>query len=292
MRFFELANQAGIEKKDHQQALEYVKKQGFDIKNTLSSIDDNPAIGDWVHANAAAIIAYVNSAQAKIDAEAKKRPLTGAVAKNKKKAAPAAKAKSAAPEKPAPAAAAKPAAPAPVPTAPAAKVVAKPAPSPTVPTPKPVKRPTPVPPKKKAEQRRISFPMPAPIRVDVPEQNGGLVIESAKSNGGVSDVNSGSQKHKRADFKILTRPELPAIFASGESEYTRSIRSSGPAKRPQGRGQQFQGGKGKRFKGKGHHGSAAPQPRDPNAKAELEPTMSLRNLSEALGVKLNDIMGF
>ncbi|MBP5233662.1 MAG: translation initiation factor IF-2, partial [Planctomycetes bacterium] len=50
--------------------------------------------------------------------------------------------------------------------------------------------------------------------------------------------------------------------------------------------------KGKRFKGKGHHGAAAPQPRDPNAKAELEPTMSLRNLSEALGVKLNDIMGF
>lgn len=96
-------------------------------------------------------------------------------------------------------------------------------------------------------------------------------------------------KLKRADFKgTLTRPDLPAIFSSMDSEYTRSIRSTGSRSRG---GSRSQGGAMRRKGGKRGQASVT-LPRDPNALAELNKAMSLRDLSVALGVKLNSIMSF
>ena len=292
MRFFELATQIGVDKKDNNAFMEFARSSGFEIKNNLAVVEDG--LLDWATKNRDAILARVKDAPA--PAPAKKRPLTGAVAKSRKKAEEKAAAEKAKKEETAPAAAKAPAPKAEPKEKPAEKAP-KTAPAPKA-KPEQVRKPAPAPqtkkaapqPKKPAPQpRRIAFPMPEPKRVDVPGQTG-FVIENAAS-APANDINSVSQKHKRADFKILSRPELPAIFASGEGEYTRSVRSSGGGKRPQGRGQQQnQHGKGKKFKGKNFPTTVIT--RDPDAKAVLDTAMTLRNLSEALGVKLNSIMAF
>lgn len=143
---------------------------------------------------------------------------------------------------------------------------------------------------KKAQAKEIKISRPV-VQAPSTQTGPGLVIEDAKS--GTQQQNVSLHKYKQADFKgTLSRPELPPIFSSMDSEYTRSIRSTGGHSR--GRG--AKGGSGasgfSRRKG-GRRGQAAPSlPRDPNAISELSKAMSVRDLSVALGIKLNAIISY
>ena len=108
-------------------------------------------------------------------------------------------------------------------------------------------------------------------------------------------------KFKRADFKgQMSKPELPAIFAAMDSEYTRSIRSTGSRKRSGGRGRgSGKSGVGQGIRSGGKQGGK--RGRNKNSKKvqpEVTQTpqvfsgMSMRDLSAAFGVKLNQILGF
>lgn len=117
-----------------------------------------------------------------------------------------------------------------------------------------------------------------------------------------SEVNKDAHtthKFKRADFKgQMAKPELPAIFAAMDSEYTRSIRSTGSRKRPGGRGR----GSGKSGVGQGisggKNGGRRGGKNNKKQQPEVQQTpqvfagMSMRDLSAAFGVKINLILGF
>ncbi|MDR1611201.1 MAG: translation initiation factor IF-2 [Planctomycetota bacterium] len=93
-------------------------------------------------------------------------------------------------------------------------------------------------------------------------------------------------KHKRADFKSKRiQHELPASFAEMDNDFTRSITGGGRrrSKRPV-RRNTMRRSRTRRI--------AGPQRRDPGQAAKVYLGMTLRDLSVALGVKLQDILGF
>ena len=115
------------------------------------------------------------------------------------------------------------------------------------------------------------------------------------------DAGGTVHKFKRADFKgQMSKPELPAIFAAMDSEYTRSIRSTGSRKRPGGRGRGTKSGVGQGIGGGGRQGGKRGGRNKNFKKAQPEvtqtpqvfPGMSMRDLSAAFGVKVNLILGF
>ncbi len=132
----------------------------------------------------------------------------------------------------------------------------------------------------------------------------GRIDNNAKSevvldNTEVNKDAHGTHKFKRADFKgQMAKPELPAIFAAMDSEYTRSIRSTGSRKRQGGRGR----GTGKSGVGQGISGGKNGGRRGGRNKKKPQPEvqqtpqvfagMSMRDLSAAFGVKINQILGF
>ncbi len=107
-----------------------------------------------------------------------------------------------------------------------------------------------------------------------------------------SDKAHTGEKHKRADFKQQRKiAELPPMFANLDAEYTRSIRGGGAsAGRRRGTGSRGAGTRGRSRNKKSRFASNAPRERDPNQVAEVAAGMTLRELSVALGVKLNEII--
>jgi len=98
------------------------------------------------------------------------------------------------------------------------------------------------------------------------------------------------QKHRRADFRSLRVPrELPAIFADIESDYAiRSITGGGVRRRAAPRG----AGRSTAARPQRRAGAPAKSERDPNAVITLNSGMTIRELSHALGIKLNEIIDY
>ncbi len=93
-------------------------------------------------------------------------------------------------------------------------------------------------------------------------------------------------KHKRADFKSKrTQHELPASFAEIDNEFTRSL--AGGGRRRGGRGQRRNVGRRSRTRR-----IVNPIPRAADQEAVVRLGMTLRDLSVALGVKLQEILGY
>ncbi len=98
-----------------------------------------------------------------------------------------------------------------------------------------------------------------------------------------------SHKHKRADFRSRAQKvELPATFAELDGGYPRSIAGGGGGRR---RGGRRGRGRGRRPRTRRVTRSVTRE-RDPNAVATITPGMTPRELSVALGVKMNDILGY
>ncbi len=137
------------------------------------------------------------------------------------------------------------------------------------------------------------------------EQNVKKKLKNGKSKAEVlidesEEVNEShpTHKYKRADFKgQMSRPELPAIFAAMDSEYTRSIRSAGGRKKP-GKGKAKQSGVGQGISGGKTRGKkgAKGQLKKPQPEVTQIPQvfvgMSMRDLSAAFGIKINQILAF
>ncbi|GHV19992.1 hypothetical protein AGMMS49959_06370 [Planctomycetales bacterium] len=259
MRLFELATQIGIEKNDLNQFLEAAREAGFEIKNSLAVVGDD--VENWATQNRAAIAKKVAEQSAAVAAQTK--------AANEKRIAIVKKPKKNAPRPVADKEAKTP--PKAAPVKPTAKIV-------------PPKK-SPVPPRPK------SMPVTPPRSVYIPPKLGTVTItqDEAKTN----EINAAGFKHKRADFKTLVRPELPALFSANEGEYTRSLRASAaPARRAQPQQQQQRHRQQNRRKSRRRNQRSAPIARDENFMAQLQSVMSIRELSEALGVKLNEIIGY
>lgn len=318
MRFYELGTQIGIEKKDIDILLRVANESGFDIKNSLATVDDR--VVTWAQRNSDELAGRVEQEREKAGGPAKKRvPVKKKAVKRKiggdkdeaggegdageDASAQAPAAGTAVQEAPVQVAPEQPA-PVEVKPAPVAQKVVPPHQAKSMPKFAPadndvsarlaqaaanLKK------KKKAAPKAPGKPV-----MPVKHQKGPVVApaEGGEGEGAVLlDEQGGDKggytthKHKRADFKgTLAKPELPAIFSSMDSEYTRSIRSGGTRG---GRGGRSHGGSaGGRRKGKKGFQSAQAQQRDPNQLAQLTTAMSLRDLSEALGVKLNSIMSY
>ena len=316
MRFYELGTQIGIEKKDIDILLRVANESGFDIKNSLATVDDR--VVTWAQRNTDELAGRVELEREKAGGPAKKRvPVKKKAVKRKiggekdetggetdEEAQPQAAAEAVAvQEVPAPKAPEKPA-PVEVKPAPAVQKVIPPhqakaaprfAPADSDVSARLAQAAANLKKKKKAAPKAPTKPvMPSkqqkgPVRAPAEggEGEGAVLLEEQGGDKGSYTTH----KHKRADFKgTLAKPELPAIFSSMDSEYTRSIRSGGARG---GRGGRSHGGSaGGRRKGKRGFQSAQSLPRDPNQLAQLSTAMSLRDLSESLGVKLNSIMSF
>ncbi len=316
MRFYELAAKIGIEKKDIAVLLECANEKGFDVKNSLATVGND--VIKWAEAHSDDLAARV------VEAKEKKKPVKKRVSVRKsapkKKLAdsessasvedsqeqsqaekkveekkpekvvepvrvqapvarevkPAEKSE----HKPAPKFAPK--KPVREESAPVAKNIA-PTKEDLAKYSKPNKsfKAKSAPAKKKASGTELKL---SPNKAPAPSAGSQVVLDNSSRE----DHHTGA-KHKRADFKgHMSTPELPAIFSSMDSEYTRSIRSSGGRSRGRGHGGQGGGRKG----GKNKRTSQQPQQRDPNSVAILSRAMTLRDLSVALGVKLNSIMGY
>ncbi len=141
-------------------------------------------------------------------------------------------------------------------------------------------------PPKDTKQNKPTYNKNKPVKTKV-------VLDNTEA---ASDAHT-THKFKRADFKgQMSKPELPAIFAAMDSEYTRSIRSTGGRKR-QGRGRSGQSGVGQGISGGGRRGKRGGRvQKKPQPEVTLIPQvfvgMSMRDLSAAFGVKLNLILGF
>ncbi len=115
------------------------------------------------------------------------------------------------------------------------------------------------------------------------EQNPDLIAASdAEERGGAGF------KHKRADFKSKrTQHELPASFAEIDNEFTRSLAGGGGRRR---------GGRGGQRRMVGRRSRTRriinPQPRAADQEALVRLGMTLRDVSVALGVKLQEILGY
>ena len=115
-----------------------------------------------------------------------------------------------------------------------------------------------------------------------------VILDSNLLAGNAEEERGGAGfKHKRADFKSKrTQHELPASFAEIDNEFTRSI--AGGGRRRGGRKTQRRvvgrRGRTRRF--------STPQPRAADQEAVVHLGMTVRDLSVALGVKLQEILGF
>ena len=114
----------------------------------------------------------------------------------------------------------------------------------------------------------------------------GIVIEEEE------DANRQTgQKYKRADFKpAQKRAELPAMFAEADTSYSYARSMSGGGRRrrrPRGR----RGATGRRTRRR-RSSTTVQHERDPDAVAVVFPGMTARDLSGALGIKINEIVAF
>ena len=139
--------------------------------------------------------------------------------------------------------------------------------------------------KKKKEKEKVKNAETPPKQFAAPIASAPIdpdsVIVTGSSTGSVTGT-----KHKRADFKpVRKKVELPSMFLSQEAEQIRSIRGSS---RSGSRQRRSEGGKRKG----GQNRAASSGERDPNMVAQLMPKMTLRELSEAIGVKMNQIQAF
>lgn len=289
MRFYELANQIGIDKKNVNLFLDFAKASGFEIKNSLAVIDDH--VAKWASANQKQIAAHIsdNAAEKAEPVNKKRLPIgkkkVGTEKVTDKKSPPTKSKTIVKAEKST--------------KSPTDKVgdkitdkaktdKHKPATKTAGVVPSKDKKRLPPPPPKKKEHRVV-----VPLRTPAPMPKAStLVVEDAQTARADTENKAeiSSHKHKRADFKMLSRPDLPAIFATADAEYTRSIRSAG-SKRPSASSRNQQMRQRQRQRG-GNRGATVEIIRDPNAKAQLTSVMSVRELSEAIGKKLNEIIGF
>ncbi len=135
----------------------------------------------------------------------------------------------------------------------------------------------------------------ADVEAAAPEENapetGGetrVLLDSSLIAGDTDAERAASFKHKRADFKSKRmQHELPASFAEIDNEFTRSI--AGGGRRRGGRKGGQRRAAGRRSRTRRH---VQPVPRNPDQAAIVRLGMTARDLSVALGVKLNDIVGF
>ncbi|MDR2390891.1 MAG: translation initiation factor IF-2, partial [Planctomycetota bacterium] len=118
-----------------------------------------------------------------------------------------------------------------------------------------------------------------------------VIEEAARSILSVDDQAERSLsgfKHKRADFKSKRlHNELPASFAEIDNDFTRSLAGSGRRRRSGRGGQRRVVGRRSRSRR-----IAAPIPRAPGQEAVVRLGMTLRDISVALGVKLQEILSF
>lgn len=285
MRFFEAASDIGVEKKDLKILLDLVNQAGHGVKNSLAVID--PPVEDWMKSHADELLSGLASAKtAKKPAPPRKAPPKKTAKKTATKAKPATK-KSAAGT-----AESKPAAPAtpgtgtgkPLETTPAATAktgTARPLP-PKKEKPKKVPRPKVAAPKR-VEGKDLRLPRSAK---DAP-QEAELVLDETQAP---EEKKHTGHKHKRADFRgQLGKPDLPSVFASLDADYTRSIGGAAGRRRPPRRSG---GNRGPRRGRSRQRTQTVTRERDPNQVAELSLSMTVRDVSVALGVKLNEIMGY
>ncbi|MBN2711526.1 MAG: translation initiation factor IF-2 [Planctomycetes bacterium] len=95
------------------------------------------------------------------------------------------------------------------------------------------------------------------------------------------------QHHKRADFKGSSKhAQLPAMFQEMDFSYTRSLTGGGKRRRGRGQGQNVRHGRNKRV------AKTAPREKDPNAISQVMVGMTVRDLSNAIGVKINSIVQY
>ncbi len=123
-----------------------------------------------------------------------------------------------------------------------------------------------------------------PVRGETAEEQ---IDSTLLASAGESDRSGASFKHKRADFKSKhIQHELPASFAEIDNEFTRSIAGGGRRRGSRKTQRRVVGRRSRtrRFTG--------PQQRSPDQEAVVRLGMTLRDLSVALGVKLQDILGW
>ncbi len=336
MRFYELAAKIGLDKKDYQVLLDYANNNGFAIKNSLATVDGETA--SWVEDNSSELPRLIQEANENAKTTKSRKRRVPVRRRNSKQAAAKEKSKKAAPEAPkVPEKTAEqqtkqtkeqPKAPAPkkkeepvkvkdnkvekVETVKERKVEATAKKAETKSTAK--KDPTPSLKVKKTANGKIQKnpeynknqgkkAKKSPAKDS--KQNKPRVSKNAKAEvmfdetDGNKDALAG-HKFKRADFKgQMSRPELPAIFAAMDSEYTRSIRSTGSRKRQGSRGRGAgQSGVGQGISGGGRRGGKKGKKQQKKPQPEVHQTpqvfagMSMRDLSAAFGIKLNQILGF
>ncbi len=114
-----------------------------------------------------------------------------------------------------------------------------------------------------------------------------VILDSTLLAGSEEERGGAGFKHKRADFKSKRiQHELPASFAEIDNEFTRSIAGGGRRRGSRKTQRRVVGRRSRtrRF--------VAPQPRVADQEAVVHLGMTVRDLSVALGVKLQEIMGY
>lgn len=120
-------------------------------------------------------------------------------------------------------------------------------------------------------------------RLDEPIDTTGSDVEIEQEEDATRTTGAG---HKRADFRQQRQvAELPAMFQETDYNLTRSL--TGGGKRPRRRSR-----RPTHRRGRSRGTASIPRERDPNAVSMVQVGMTVRELSEAIGIKMNDIVAF